>query len=536
MRCRTCDYPLWNLAGRTCPECGTSFAPSEYRFRVGAVRFRCPHCRTGYYGTSTAGHIEPGAFVCVGCDRPIALDDMLLEPAEGVAEDATGLPPNPWLARGKTGLVRAWIRSVLAILGAPAEFVRSLPAQAPLGDAVLFAAITSIAGVAVVAILGAIVAPIVLAFMPAPAGAWRQLLIQFALISMNVLWTLIGTLSAGFCAHGVLTLLRGAHGGLDRSLQVILYALGGVSAVTLVPCPCSGVIMPVWWCVAMTLMLKEVHRTSGAKAATASILSALVYFAVSVMLAAMPGVLGIGGTGVQFGPGFNTTVQTTVPAPIPIAPLLAPGVAPRLPLDLVANGSMSPDQFLQLVASGQEESFRIGQLGADDLRLGSAMAIRSEADRLARRLPEGDGPFRMGRAVFYYRAATDDPADWLVVVEPRRRSSGTFRGDYRLIRGSGDERVPVGSFRRMFDAESRRREASGRAALIPPEEIPDLDTGRLPPQPPRGRGASDADPLPTPPDESPEEEQAPHDQLRGQPDPDADQTEFEMDAEEIRER
>lgn len=27
MRCKRCDYPLWNLRDRKCPECGKPFAP-----------------------------------------------------------------------------------------------------------------------------------------------------------------------------------------------------------------------------------------------------------------------------------------------------------------------------------------------------------------------------------------------------------------------------------------------------------------------------------------------------------------------------
>lgn len=34
MRCKTCNYRLWNLAGRTCPECGTGFRPSGFEIEV----------------------------------------------------------------------------------------------------------------------------------------------------------------------------------------------------------------------------------------------------------------------------------------------------------------------------------------------------------------------------------------------------------------------------------------------------------------------------------------------------------------------
>lgn len=506
MRCRTCDYALWNIAKRECPECGTPFRPGEFRFRVGAVRFRCPHCRAAYYGTSEEGHLQPATFDCAGCGAAISEDEMVLEPAEGVAEEETGLPPNPWLDRARLGLPRAWFRSVLGVLGAPATFIRAVPARAPLGDAILFAAVTSLAGVAMVLVIAAVVIPVVLAFTTLPAASWWMLVVQFALIVVNVLWVLLGTLAAGFCAHGILILLRGAHGGLDRSLQAILYALGGVSALNLVPCPCSATVMPVWWCVAMTIMLREVHRTSGAKAAIASILGAIVYFAVTIVLAATPGMLGIGsGAPIQFG-GTTTAVAA---AETPTAPLFAdPATAPRMPLDLVVAGTLSPDAFIQLVASGEEERFRLGALDADALRLARPIDIGREADVLAARLPPGDAPFRLGRAIFYYRAATGAPSDWLVVVEPSRRPDGTLRGRYRLIRGSGEERVTISSFEAMFATENRRLVALGRPPLPPPADLTDLLLG------------SDADPLPPAVQEAPEEEESADDELGAEPDPD----------------
>jgi hypothetical protein len=264
--------------------------------------------------------------------------------------------------------------------------------------------------------------------------------------------------------------------------------------------------MPVWWCVAMTIMLREVHRTSGVKAATASILGAIVYFAVTIALAAMPGVLGIGSGGaIQFG-GTTRAVAT---AEVPTAPLFAdPATAPRMPLDLVVSGAMSPDAFIELVAAGEEDRFRLGALDADALRIARPMDIGREADVLAARLPPGDAPFRLGRAVFYYRGASGAPSDWLVVVEPRRRPDGSLRGRYRLIRGSGEERVAISSFEAMFATENRRLVALGRPPLVPPADLTDLLLG------------SDADPLPPAVQEAPEEEESADDQLGAEPDPD----------------
>ena len=39
MRCKQCEYPLWDLNPGPCPECGTVFDPTEFRFKTGEIRF-----------------------------------------------------------------------------------------------------------------------------------------------------------------------------------------------------------------------------------------------------------------------------------------------------------------------------------------------------------------------------------------------------------------------------------------------------------------------------------------------------------------
>ena len=84
MRCQGCDYPLWNLTARQCPECGRPFRPSEFRFVANSVRFCCPHCGQDYYGTGPVGHLVPVEFDCVRCHRRVHMDQMVLLPTEGV--------------------------------------------------------------------------------------------------------------------------------------------------------------------------------------------------------------------------------------------------------------------------------------------------------------------------------------------------------------------------------------------------------------------------------------------------------------------
>ena len=53
MRCKGCGYSLWNVPGRTCPECGRGFAPSEFEFRPNTVEFCCAGCGTELFASDT---------------------------------------------------------------------------------------------------------------------------------------------------------------------------------------------------------------------------------------------------------------------------------------------------------------------------------------------------------------------------------------------------------------------------------------------------------------------------------------------------
>ncbi len=103
MRCKQCDYRLWNLRRRDCPECGSPFKPSDYEFVINSVRFCCPHCNQAYYGTGEFGHLVPIEFDCASCGTHIHMDETIVLPTENVREEQTQVDQNPWLDRRKRG-------------------------------------------------------------------------------------------------------------------------------------------------------------------------------------------------------------------------------------------------------------------------------------------------------------------------------------------------------------------------------------------------------------------------------------------------
>lgn len=143
MRCKVCDYRLWNLPSRACPECGTAFRPSDYEFTPNSVQFCCPHCNQPYFGTDQKGHLVPRAFDCVQCGRHIDMDQMVLRPGEGVREEQTQQDRNPWLERRKVGWWKGWIKTVGLSLGIPTRLMRATP-HGRIGEAWLFAVVSNL--------------------------------------------------------------------------------------------------------------------------------------------------------------------------------------------------------------------------------------------------------------------------------------------------------------------------------------------------------------------------------------------------------
>ena len=125
MRCTGCGQSLWNLPGRTCPECGRPFRPSQFEFRPNAVEFCCAQCGQQYYGTDGAGLPEPREFGCVRCGAACELDSMVLRPAPGARADDAEQFCVPW-EREDRGALRRFFSTVGAGIGRPREIGKAV--------------------------------------------------------------------------------------------------------------------------------------------------------------------------------------------------------------------------------------------------------------------------------------------------------------------------------------------------------------------------------------------------------------------------
>jgi hypothetical protein len=138
MRCRGCGYSLWNVPGRTCPECGRPFRPSEFRFRPNAVEFCCAGCGQQYYGTDPDGLPQPRAFDCVKCGGACELDAMVLRAAPGVDEANVAADEIPWTDRARLGWFKAYRGTVGMALTRPGSVGNALADRAESGVAMRF--------------------------------------------------------------------------------------------------------------------------------------------------------------------------------------------------------------------------------------------------------------------------------------------------------------------------------------------------------------------------------------------------------------
>jgi len=232
MQCRSCDYVLWNLSARQCPECGEPFAPSAYNFVPNTVRYCCPHCDTAYYGTDEQGHLVPRDFICVTCGEPIAMDQMILRPAEGVQDQQTKQIELPWEERGQHGMVKAWFKTLMTSIASPGRMIDAAKySDASVGSAwaylslnLLFVIIVGLVlpGIAITLIQlatgGRVDEDAIIGFVVGPAIGF---LIMLAVVA---LW--------GVVAQIILRLSGEVKGTLGRTYQCLCYSSGPMLIVT----------------------------------------------------------------------------------------------------------------------------------------------------------------------------------------------------------------------------------------------------------------------------------------------------------------
>jgi len=448
MRCRECDYPLWNLSTRICPECGQSFAPSAYRFLPNSVRYCCPHCAQEYYGTDASGHLVPREFDCVTCGQRIAMDEMVLRPAAGVRDDQTEVDTLPWLHRQGGNWLKCWWQTVWNGMIAPNRLMNGIHSEARVGEAWWFAAISFLAFL----LVGGTLPLLALAAIDMASGGGDALMMFGWAIGLPIGGTLVNLLFIAIWAastHGILAVTGGAERSMGHTVNALCYTVGP-NVLMAIPCIgmyCAGYAASIWWVVCAVLAVAAIQKVGGGRAALATLALPIAF--IVLVVGGYFGLIMYGISSAAMTSAGGTTTQMTLTPNDQTGPLNAAllksakanGQWPVTALELVRDDYAMDHDFIT-----SESDTRLDQIPVGPMRdLGNvnnarpqqrALAFDAAADRLGPKVIA----HRVGDFVFTYHGiepATGDPNLWTTVQveDPDAVIATTFDTVYVGTRG-----------------------------------------------------------------------------------------------------
>ena len=297
MQCKKCGYHLWNIQGRTCPECGVEFSISDYDFVPNAIAFCCPHCKQDYYGTDERGHLEPPAFECVQCANYVEMNQMIVRPGQGYEHDKSTMQEHPWENRDdQTNIFKGWFRTSIAAMLRPAELVKLPPdpnmRSGHWGFMAFNMFLSNLLGVGLIFVVMMIVAMVASPSSAAGFGMGIGMLfgVTFGL-TIGILINMGMVAIWGAVSHLCLKLLAQPQGDMTDTFRCVCYA-NGTTAMVAVPI-CGPYILSlvgsVWWIVSTILMMMQVHKTSGLKTSIAVLILPLFFIGlITVLFLSLP--------------------------------------------------------------------------------------------------------------------------------------------------------------------------------------------------------------------------------------------------------
>lgn len=421
MRCKSCDYPLWNIKARQCPECGAEFLPSSYDFVINSVQFCCPHCQQVYYGTGVRGHLVPREFNCITCGQRVHMDQMLLRPAEGISEDQTLVERMPWLERTQRGFIKAWMATVGRSMVNPASLMRAVPVDQPLSNAWWYAAITWLiillfgAGIPLLG-LGAIVV------WSGDSDGYEMMVASPIVVGGGIVSILVLMAIWGAIAHAALRITGGCEHSLGRTYQAILYS-AGVNAPLAIPCVgpyCGTYLMWIWWGISATLMLAQGQRVHGGRAALAcfafpgmAIAGFMALLVVSIVLSARTSIPPF-----QVGPASEISAVTSAIIQHASA---NNGSGPAHALELLTSANLATPNFTSMFTGTDPARIQFAGAPLDQIDYLAPNRQRLTIQSVASAMPANTIAHRCGDFVFTYHGIdlrTADPGLWVVVFSP----------------------------------------------------------------------------------------------------------------------
>ena len=517
MRCKKCNYRLWNLTSRQCPECGRSFRPSEFEFAPNTVQFCCPHCQQPYYGTGERGHLTPVEFDCATCHQHVHMDEMVLLPAAGVDEERTQIDRAPWLDRQRIGVMKGWFSTIGMAMVNPGRLMRSLPDTAETGEAWWFAVVTN------TIILTVGFAPFLL-LIAATAGGGLGVCAGIGVgMFIGLLVASVGTVFLvalwGAITHGLLRATGNTKGPLELTNQALCFSVG---ANVLTAIPCIGMYVGwIWWVISATAAVCAAQEVRGWRAALAvltapfillSILGILYVGAIVTSLSIAPSTT----APISFAKSTSYTTTTTSPSGRPMTTTVTTSVELNPPavsnrsfvgnetgqarhlqqaiqryahdhggrgpahasMLLAADQEMDPSLFIVNYTDTSEQDVLIAGATLDRFRDFSLSYRTQMAARAAQSLPDSTIAHRVGDFVFCDHGMDLTNADdelWVVMLAPDPTASTPARSaesEFVGVCTNGTTiAAPMGALSVLLPMQNDIRRQAGLAPLPDPTTI-----------------------------------------------------------------
>jgi len=500
MRCRQCNYPLWNLTARACPECGAPFLPGDFDFAPSTVKYCCPSCDQDYYGTSERGHLVPPQFDCIRCGRSLHMNEMVLRPLEGVAEHATAGSTIPWLQREHLGRWKAWWRTIGHALVRPGRMMDALPATAS-GQSALWYLLLVTTVTTLAAVLPMLLFMGVMVFSVGGGGGGGPASLPFiGGTTVFMLASIVGQIILTFlwCAMAHVCLRMGGEtaGGIGRTWQTLCYT-SGASIFTAVPCfgPYFGWI---WWVVSATLGMMRSQRVSGLRASAATItppvimLLVLVGAYVALISFSVRAATNARTIAMQSMATAQAQAQASELTEAISAVVSEKGSLPAHGGELLATGVIEPGFFVVSSApgsgidgKGRFDSIFIGEKSLDDLMGTTLLDRKLVAEAAGAALPANVVQHRVGDWVFCWhghdevmRAKPELASSlWVAVAYPEYASADTFDPDepeepvVAITKTGAQFTLQPGLFKIALEAQNEVRAVAGLAPLCAPWSV-----------------------------------------------------------------
>ncbi len=490
MKCKACDYPLWNMASRVCPECGRAFSPVEYQFASNSVRFCCPKCDHPYLGTDEHGLPTPREFACLECGEAICLDDMVVRPGLGVEENRTKFLRMPWLEREQRGPVRAWFSTSGMAIGQPTTLMRATPAESSVGAAAKYAGVS----IGVIGIAGGLVGSfcgggnmIFASFAGGGPGSMTPMLLAFVLgpMASGLVLLAVLVLMMIVVGHGILCITGKHRGPISRTAQAVCYSTGALLFMLI---PCVGTYIG-WlpWVIAATIMVTEAHRVHPVRSILAVAVPAVggaVLMAAAIFFSMMWAMGTFARGGFPGGPGGMTGTKQTASYvwAIQSYATLNNGSGPTHASEILLDDTGIYWTMEPFVApGGVSRAVSIGATTADQLdslpKLQQFKEVAAEVDTM----PANTVAHRMGDYVFTYHGIdlnslnTPGGALWLVVCLEEGAIKGIPSDASVMVEvGLSDSTTtsfPYSQMPAMLAAQNAVRRAAGLPALPDPATV-----------------------------------------------------------------